>query len=64
MRVWARLVEEGDAALVASFRDRAGSDAEARQALTAWLDRQGERRAATAIQMLRHTAVARARHGE
>lgn len=64
MRLWARIVHEGDAALRASFRDRAGSDAGADAALSEWLDRQGEQHAARAIRMLRRTAGARLRHGE
>lgn len=64
MRVWARLVDEGDAALVAGFRERAGSDTEARVALAEWLDRRGESHAATALRMLRHTTPAETHRGE
>lgn len=64
MRVWASLVEEGDAALVASFRERAGSDAGAKVSMAEWLDREAERHTATALRMLRRTASVRRHHGE
>jgi hypothetical protein len=53
MRLWARMVDEGDEFLLAGFRERCGSDAEARQAFLDWLERRDTESTAAKIRMLK-----------
>ena len=53
MRLWARIVDEGDEFLLAGFRERCGSDAAARQAFLDWLERRDTESTAAKIRMLK-----------
>lgn len=53
MRLWARMVDEGDEFLLAGFRERCGSDAAAQQAFLNWLDRRDVEGTAAKIRMLK-----------
>ena len=53
MRLWARMVDEGDEFLLAGFRERCGSDAAARRAFLDWLERRDVEGTAAKIRMLK-----------
>lgn len=53
MRLWARLVDEGDQFIYDGFRRRLGSDEAARQACLEWLERRNAESTAAKIRMLK-----------
>lgn len=53
IRLWARLVDEGDRFIYDGFRQRLGSEEAARQACLEWLDRRSAESLAAKIRMLK-----------